>query len=56
MDVSPTTSNPPITISSSEQVGLVKGLMEKLARQEMLARALAEAQFADLPQAAPCLA
>ncbi|CAM9536128.1 unnamed protein product [Sphacelaria rigidula] len=34
---------------SPESVGLISGLMEKLARQEQLARALAEAQMSELP-------
>lgn len=34
---------------SPESVGLIGGLMEKLARQEKLARALTDAQMSDLP-------
>lgn len=42
-------------VRTPERVGLITGLMEKLARQEKLARALAEAQLSEFPLCAAAL-
>ncbi|CAM9355894.1 unnamed protein product [Choristocarpus tenellus] len=47
-ELAPTTSNRLDTSKESEPKGLVMGLMEKLARQEKMARALGDGQLGDL--------